>query len=219
MKLPFSNYDTWNATDNFNYLTRFVDPTNICPDKGLRAISEIPEPNVLSVIAWIGIFLSIEQATHAIVIFLHSPKKINFVTKVNPFVFPSGLALLWVFFTATSHILVGLTWRSNVAVLTKVLHVAIETVFLVQLLLNFGFYFLSGFALLLVSIILFMSLTLPCSSTIEIASFSGYSENSKVLDFYIQLSIKVAKHSHQKREVRAESNHTISKSVQKYPKC
>ena len=173
MKLPFSNFDTWNQTDNFNYLSRFVDPTNICPDRGLRAISEIPEPNFLNVIAWLGIFLSIEQATHVVVIFLHSPKKINFVTKVNPFVFPSGLALLWVFFTASSHILVGLTWRSNVAVLTKVLHVAVEATFLVQLLINFGFYILSGFSLLLVSIILFMSLTLPCSSTIEIASFSG----------------------------------------------
>jgi len=189
MKLPFSNFDTWNTTDNFNYLSRFVEPTSICPDKGLRAISELSDPNFLSVIAWLGIFLSIEQAIHAIVIFLHSPKKINFVTKVNPFVFPSGLALLWVFFTATSHILVGLTWRSNVAVLTKVLHVAVEATFLVQLLLNFGFYFLSGFALLVVSIILFMSLTLPCSATIDFASFSGILLDSTNYLSYVYLGL------------------------------
>tara|TARA_B100001741_G_C16548099_1_gene597915 strand:- start:1047 stop:2195 length:1149 start_codon:yes stop_codon:yes gene_type:complete len=175
MKLPFSNFNSWNMT---LYGDMYIDPNSICPDRGLRSISNIAQPNILVTIAWMGAFFSMEQAIHAILIFLHSKNRPKFYTRIDPFVFPTGIALLWVLFTAVSHILVGFTWRSNAAVLTKTLHVATEATFLVQLCMAFGFYGLAAAALLVVFIILTMVFTLPCSATIGIASLSGIALDS-----------------------------------------
>jgi len=170
MKLPFSNFESWNMTV---YEDMHVDANSICPDRGLRSISNIDQSNFIVIIAWMAIFFSMEQAMHAILIFLHAKNRPKFSTRVNPFEFPTGIALLWVFFTAVSHVLVGFTWRSNAAVLTKALHVATEATFLVQLSIAFGYYGLSSAVLLIISIILIMVLTLPCSATVGFTSLSG----------------------------------------------
>ena len=90
MKLPISNYEILNSS---SYMERNIDANSICPDRGLRAISNIEAPNFLTVVAWIGIFLSIEQAIHSVVLAFHSTTRPKFYTKVHPFVFPTGLGL------------------------------------------------------------------------------------------------------------------------------
>tara|TARA_B110000008_G_C16948528_1_gene555459 strand:- start:15 stop:1205 length:1191 start_codon:yes stop_codon:yes gene_type:complete len=181
MKLPLSNFENWfeQNTSQPYYMSRYVEPQSICPDAGLRALSNLDTNSFPIFLAWIGIFISIEQSIHVITLFTQSylsrviSVPLTFTTKIHPYTFPTGLALLWVFFTSLSHILVSLTWRSNVAVLTKGLHILIEALFFTQLILNFDYYFVSSATLTIVIIILFMILSLPCSATIEIASFSG----------------------------------------------
>lgn len=143
-----------------------------CPDRGLQSIQEFDYPNVWALLAWIGIFVAAEQAVHAVMLGF-KVRDLKYRTRVSPFQFPTFLGLLWVFFTSLSIMLVGLTWRSNAAILAKSLHVVSEALFFVQLCYEFGFVFLSAFSFTTVMIILTMTLTLPCVTTVGVASISG----------------------------------------------
>lgn len=136
-------------------------------------MQNMPIPNSLNTLAWIGVFVAIEQAVHVIVLFLHSKRPLPFRMLLEPFTFPFGLALVWVFFTSLSIILVPLTNRSNAAILAKALHVFTESLFLMQLSTLFGYIGFAGAVFVVVSIILLFVVTLPCSSSISLASFSG----------------------------------------------
>lgn len=144
-----------------------------CPDKGLQSIEDVGFPHPFQYIAWLIVFLSIEQASHVFTLFMHSKKARTFVLKVHPFEFPVGLGLLWVLFTASSHVLVALTYRSNAAVLTKGFHVTTEAIFLIQLASSFGLYGVSALSSVIVFIVMILVLSLPCHATIKLASYAG----------------------------------------------
>ena len=146
---------------------------SLCLDPGLNAIKRIPNHHLLNFLLWCVITLSFEQLLHLFVIALHSKKKFTFWTEINPYKFPTGLALLWSMSTSISQILIGLTSRNDAAILTKSFHVAIEITFLLQLFQKFGMHLLSAvFALNAVLILIFASV-LPCSVTINWASYGG----------------------------------------------
>lgn len=146
-----------------------------CPDPGLRAYSQLDESHKFParVIMWIGMLIACEQVTHAIALLLTSRRAIRLRSSFSPFRLSVGVALAWAVFTSLSIFLVGFTFRSNAAILVKSLHVATETIFLIMILVSFGFTVLASLAALLVLIILPMTLTLPCSETILMAASSG----------------------------------------------
>jgi hypothetical protein len=131
------------------------------------------EKIVPRVFIWIGVVLAFEQVVHALTLGLGSHRRLIFGLTTRPFRLPTGLALVWVIFTALSIVLTALTFRSNAAILSKTAHVVIEGLFLMFLLGAFGFRLLAGVVgfFLLVGIV--TVLALPCSETVLYAGSSG----------------------------------------------
>ena len=150
---------------------RFEDT---CADPALQAYesSGNASRNVARFSIWLGVALATEQAIHALTLALGA-QKLPFRVRVNPFRIPSGLALAWVVFTALSIVLTALTWRSSAAVLAKTFHVVTEALFLVFMLVEFGYRVAGGTAGTLVVVGVLMALTLPCRESITYAASSG----------------------------------------------
>lgn len=148
---------------------------NTCPDPALEGYAFLSDPERMPyrTVIWIGVLIAIEQIVHAATLAFSSRKTLTFRLKILPFSLPTALSLLWVVFTALSIVMVGLTFRSNAAVLAKAVHVFIEGLFLAFLASAFGYFVFSGVAAFLIISALTLTLTLPCSETIHIAAGSG----------------------------------------------
>ena len=155
-----------------NWLPLYNDT---CPDPGLQAYVRLSGENrsVARGFIWIGMLLACEQAVHAFTLFARARAPLTVRLYTSPFKLPTGIALAWVVFTALSIFLVGLTFRSNAAVLMKTLHVGAEALFLILICMSFGFNIVAGLAALLVLVVLPMTITLPCTETITLAASSG----------------------------------------------
>lgn len=84
------------------------------------------------------------------------------------------LVWLWAFFTAASVTLVGVTWRSDAAVLAKTLHVATEAAFLWQILARRGFHVASSLVAATVFYALAFAVTMPCEVSLVLATTAGF---------------------------------------------
>ena len=104
-----------------------------CPDVALQAYTEMTDENKLlpRILIWVGMLVSLEQAWHATTLLMKA--KVSDLTVsigISPRFHPPLLTtLLWVVFTAVSIFLIGITFRSNAAVLSKTLHVTSEASF------------------------------------------------------------------------------------------
>ena len=156
----------------FSNNSSFISSEFICPDNGMVAI-DVMNSKIYWIFVWLIVFLSIEQSIHVFTLILDNFSKLTFHLQTNPYQFQTGLSLLWTLFTACSHILVSLTNRSNVAVLTKGFHIIIEAIFLIQIALVFGYLLFASIFSVVIFIIFSMILTLPCKATIFPASYTG----------------------------------------------
>jgi hypothetical protein len=154
-----------------SWLTSFDDT---CADPALQAYESSANASRTAsrFFIWLGVALASEQAVHAITLALGA-QKLRFRVRVEPFQIPSGLTLAWVVFTALSIVLTALTWRSSAAVLAKTFHVLTEAIFLVFMLVEFGYRTAGGTAGSLVLIGVLMALSLPCRESITYAASSG----------------------------------------------
>jgi hypothetical protein len=155
------------------YDENMISVENLCPDRGLQAIETLGHTSIYYVLGWMIALLSIEQSCHVFMLFFQKFREIKYTFCRNPFQFPVGVSLLWVLFTALSHILVAFTWRSNAAILAKSLHVVTETLFLIQISTSFGFYLFSSVCSVVITIVLLLVVALPCTVTVTPASYSG----------------------------------------------
>lgn len=153
------------------------DTTLMCPDPGLQSIgflSEQGEGGALQLGVWIGLAIAFEQSIHVARLVIRDFDKLRFrVTTTEHPDLPTGFMLLWVTFTSLSILTVGLTWRSNVAVLAKTLHVASECLLFVAISLAFSLYTLTSITLVVAVGLVLAALSLPCQSTIATASLAG----------------------------------------------
>lgn len=156
-----------------NQNTQTVSLENSCPDAALVALERMDYPYMFNLLTWLIVILSFEQSIHVFTLFLKNYKKLNFSLKVRSFEFQTGLGLLWTLFTASSHILVVTTSRSNAAVLTKGLHVITEAIFLIQISISFNFFLFASICCVAIFVIFVLILSLPCKATITPASYSG----------------------------------------------
>lgn len=148
-------------------------PEHQCPDNGLLAIERLGYPSVYYVLGWIVVCISFEQAVHVVRMLWQNASQLSFVLRKRPVVFPIGLAYLWVFFTAVSHILVVLTNRSTAALLTKTLHVVTETTFLIQISAQFGYDLFASIVAVIAFIVAVFVFSFPCQVTVTAAAYSG----------------------------------------------
>lgn len=149
-----------------------------CPDPGLDSYVRLDgaERAVSRTLIWIGALIGLEQCLHAVVLALRTDRRRDSWWRFSAtphFVLPLALTLAWAFFTALSVFMVAVTFRSNAAVLSKTVHVAVEASFLILLLATFGYTLLAALATTLVIVDLVMVLALPCADTIMLASMSG----------------------------------------------
>lgn len=156
-----------------NQNTQTISVENSCPDAALIALERMNYPYIFNIFTWIIILLSFEQGIHVFTLFIKNYNKLNFNLKIRSFEFQTGLGLLWTLFTASSHILVVTTSRSNAAVLTKGLHVITEAIFLIQISISFNFFLFASVCCVVIFIIFILILSLPCKATITPASYSG----------------------------------------------
>lgn len=154
-----------------SWMTEFRET---CADPALEAYdaSTGTARSVARFFIWLGVALATEQVVHALTLALGA-RRLGVKVRVRPFRLPTGLALAWVSFTALSIVLTALTWRSNAAVLAKTLHVVTEALFLVYMLVAFGYRVVAGIVASLVLVAVLLVLTLPCSETILYAASSG----------------------------------------------
>ena len=69
--------------------------------------------------------------------------------------------------------LIGITFRSNAAVLSKTLHVTSEAFFLAAITVAFGLPVIAGAVIVTSVVTLLLTLTMPCFETIEVAARTG----------------------------------------------
>lgn len=150
-----------------------ISRENSCPDNGILAIEDMQDPTIYYFFIWVIICISLEQAIHVCTLLWKNYNSLKVTLNLRPYQFQTGLALLWTLFTASSHILVCLTWRSNAAVFTKGLHVLTEAIFLIQIALSLGFRLFASVCSFLIFVILIFVTTLPCKATVTAASYSG----------------------------------------------
>lgn len=162
----------------------FISSENVCPDNGMIAI-DMMDAKIYWFFVWLIVFLSFEQSIHVFTLILDNFNKLTLSLQTNPYKFQTGLSLLWTLFTACSHILVSLTNRSNVAVLTKGFHIISEAVFLIQISLVFGYILFASIFSVVIFIIFVMILNLPCKATIYPASYTGLTLDA--LNFFSHL--------------------------------
>jgi hypothetical protein len=157
-----------------SWLDHFSDT---CPDEGLQSYTTLSEGSqrLPRTIIWIGVLWAFEQSLRAVLVAFQLPRpSLRFVMRFRPtFALPTALVLLWVFFTALSIIMVGLTFRSSAALLVKTFHVATETTFLVTLLVAFRFDVFAAAAIVFVTAVMSMVFTLPCEEMVGYASTGG----------------------------------------------
>lgn len=148
-----------------------------CPDVALQAYGAMSDADKTTprILFWIGMLISLEQAWHAVAMLTTAKLRdlrvsISTTPRFRP---PLLTVFLWVIFTTLSVFLVGLTFRSNVAVLSKTLHVASEALFLIALSVAFGHTTVAGGIGVITILALLQAVTLPCNESIEFSARTG----------------------------------------------
>lgn len=148
-----------------------------CPDAALVAYDAMSDEEKESprILIWIGMLLALEQAWHAVTLLTSARSRdLRISVTTTPRFRPPLLTIfLWVIFTSLSIVLVGVTFRSNAAVLSKTLHVSSEALFLMALSVAFGYTSVAGVIGVITILALLQAVTLPCDESIEFAARSG----------------------------------------------
>ena len=166
-----------------------------CPDRGLESLYEL-HSQPLDIYAWIIVFISIEQIYTLLLIGYRSHRKLTFQLSntLSHVTIPTGLVLLWSVFTSFSVALVGLTMRGNISVLTKTLHVLIESYFLIVLFMALRLISLAVLVITITSFMFLWVISIPdCSNSVSLAVSLGV--NLDFINFFSYLLLGCRQHS------------------------